>query len=63
MPGILEEVRARLRDYLKTHSYTEAADEFGIDRAALHRFVTGKLTLKLTDRVIQMLIELGVVRE
>jgi len=59
---MLEEIRERLRDYLKTHTYRELTDEFGIDHAALYRFVNGKGSLLLSDKVLDMIVVLGVLR-
>jgi len=55
MPTTVDEVRRRLREYLEAHTYDEAFREFGIDRAALCRFASGKQKLKLDDRVLEMI--------
>ena len=59
---MLEEIRERLRKYLETRSYREVADEFGIDHAAIYRFVSGTQTLQLSERVLEMIVLLGVLK-
>ena len=60
---MLEEIRKRLLEYLEGRTWRDVADEFGIDHAALYRFAHGtQSSLTLNDRVLDMIVALGVLK-